>query len=84
MGKVGEVRSWQVERVLLALIWVLGVLKSVPGYKRTLVYRVGVLDMMVLQKRGQVTIFARETVCMMKVRSCLLLSLPSLLSSGVH
>jgi hypothetical protein len=78
---VDEVLRWRVEQVLLAWVRVLGELMSVPGYKQTLVHSAGVLDMLVLQKRRQATLLARETVCMMKVRSCTLLSL---LSSGMH
>ena len=78
---VDEVLRWRVEQVLLAWVRVLGELMSVPGYKRILVHSVGEVGMFVLQKRRQATIFARETVCMRKVQSCLFLSL---LSSGMH
>jgi hypothetical protein len=78
---IDEVLRWGVKQVLLAWVWVLGGLMLVPGYKRTLVHSAEDLDILVLQKRRQATIFARETVCMMKVRSCLFLSL---LSTGMH
>jgi hypothetical protein len=78
---INEVLKWGVKQVLLAWVWVLEELMSVPGYKRTLVHSAEGLNMLVLQKRRQATIFARETVCTMKVRSCILLSL---LSTGMH
>ena len=78
---VDEVLRWRVTQVLLALVRVLGVLMSVPGCKQTLEHSAGDLGMLVLQKRRQATLFAKETVCMLKVRSCILLSL---LSSGMH
>jgi hypothetical protein len=75
---VDEVLRWRVEQVLLAWVRVLGELMLVPGYKRILVHSVGEVGMLVLQKRRQATIFARD---MRKVQSCLFLSL---LSSGMH
>jgi hypothetical protein len=79
---VDGVLRWRVEQVLLASVRALGVLMSVPGwYKPTLVHSAGVLGMLVVQKRTQATLFARETVCMLRVRWCILWSL---LSSEMH
>lgn len=77
----GEVRRWQVEQVLLALIRVLGVLMSVPVGMQTLARSAGGLGTRVVQRHTPVTLFAKVTVCMLKVRLCILWSL---LSSGTH